>query len=709
MIRKKVNSILCATLILGITTSFNVVSVKAEPKSTLTQYGELRKGTLDSNFEFETYSTESDRYARIQEVDTKIAMSATISTEIKTQADLNTVLSNNKIGTAILSIDNNLNVIDSQNNILGSLSEILAKLEGTVIPAIRVQNASIVTSLSQFLNSTEIEDIYVLSSNPEIIKSIRALSPLTRGIIDFNTNSSGDLSTEELMNIVETVNKNSARIALLPEALLTRNNVEFLQKKLITVWGMSSDDNISTHKAITSGVNGLLSQNPTQAISSLEMYNDNTTIIRHQFIIGHRGIPSLAPENTMSGYKKAYELGADILETDIYLTKDNEIVIMHDSTLDRTTTGTGKVEDYTLAELKDLYANDQFPEEYPDERIPSLKEMLDEFKDKDVDIFIEIKSYNPEIVPVLVDLLKEKNMLDQVSIITFSADQAVLMREALPEISVGYLSSAGNTGKPYEFLRNTLKTIQPMGTTFNTSYALLNKEYLNISKQRGLTMWPWTYRSQSSLSNHFMLGIHGLTTDYTQWMSDKEVKIDSEKDQYDLNLNDTKEFNAIATNYQGNEYEVSGEIVVLEGEENLNISENSITAINEGTSYIQVKYTADMLGQTYDLYTQPIKVNINSNPNEDAQGLKKVKKLKAEEINSSTVELSWEAPKNSTDLVEYIIYKDNVKIATLNSNTTTYTLTNLTSKTNYKIEVSAKYLNGEESKTTSINVKTKNK
>lgn len=706
MNNKKIKSIICATLAAGMINGLFLNPVMAmgnngDGNVEISSFGEIRNGTLDSNFEISEERSLSDSYARIQEADTKIAMSATISTNINSEAELNKALENNKIGGAILYIDKDLNILAEDNSVIGNLEEVYERLEGRLMPILKVEDETGINTLAQFLNSREIEDLYIVSSNKEIVKEVRSLVPMARGIIEFNLGKSGDLTREELMEIVAHTNSNASKVALLPEELLTRNNVEFLQKKLITVWGTSKEDKISTHKVITSGVNGIISQNPEEVISSLESYNGNDTIIRHQFIIGHRGIPSLAPENTMSGYKKAFELGADVLETDIYLTRDNQIVIMHDGTIDRTTTGTGNVEDYTMAELKEFYANDQFPEAYPDERIPSLEEMLDEFKAKDVDIFVEVKSYKPEIIPVLVDLLKEKDMVDQVSIITFSDAQAKLMREAMPEISVGYLSSAGNNGKPYDYLRNTLKTIQPMGTTFNTSYAMLNKEYLNIAKQRGLTMWPWTYRKEADLAKHFTMGIHGLTTDYTQWISNKELRIDAEKSEYNLTINGVEEVKGITTDYIGNENNVEGEIVVIEGGENIEVNGNQVKGIKSGEAYIQIKYTGDMLGKPYDIYSEPIKVKVEEEVNID-----KVKKLKAEEVGNESLNLVWEKSDKASGITEYVIYKDGEEIATVPSEYTSYKVEGLKSNSIYGFKVTSRYSNGEESKPTSINVRT---
>ena len=94
-------------------------------------------------------------------------------------------------------------------------------------------------------------------------------------------------------------------------------------------------------------------------------------------VIAHRGSKGVRPENTLAAFKKAIEEGADGIETDVHLSKDGEMVIIHDETVDRTTNGTGRVFDHTLAELKQLSAGGSFSGRYQNEKIPTLQEVVD--------------------------------------------------------------------------------------------------------------------------------------------------------------------------------------------------------------------------------------------------------------------------------------------------------------------------------------------
>ena len=100
-------------------------------------------------------------------------------------------------------------------------------------------------------------------------------------------------------------------------------------------------------------------------------------------IMGHRGAPNLEPENTLLSISRAFEIGVDAVEIDVHLTKDNEIVVIHDATVDRTTNGTGPVCGYTLEVIKKLDAGKGQP-------IPTLQEVID-FSEGKLKLVIEFK------------------------------------------------------------------------------------------------------------------------------------------------------------------------------------------------------------------------------------------------------------------------------------------------------------------------------
>ena len=106
-------------------------------------------------------------------------------------------------------------------------------------------------------------------------------------------------------------------------------------------------------------------------------------------VFAHRGYSGRYPENTMTAFREAMKAGTDGIELDVQLSKDGQLVIIHDETLDRTTTGKGYVKDYTLSELKQLDASGRF---LTGERIPAFEEYCEWVKDTSLVTNVELKT-----------------------------------------------------------------------------------------------------------------------------------------------------------------------------------------------------------------------------------------------------------------------------------------------------------------------------
>lgn len=147
------------------------------------------------------------------------------------------------------------------------------------------------------------------------------------------------------------------------------------------------------------------------------------------WVAAHRGWRTEYPENTMEAIKAAVELGVDQIETDIRVTKDGELVLMHDATVDRTTNGTGKVIDYTLAELRELDAGIHKGEKFKGCKIPTFIEFMDYVKQfPKLTLDLELKEY-PEgdhaeiafrVCDKILEIVDEYGFTDRVVINSFS-------------------------------------------------------------------------------------------------------------------------------------------------------------------------------------------------------------------------------------------------------------------------------------------------
>ena len=138
------------------------------------------------------------------------------------------------------------------------------------------------------------------------------------------------------MLILRTANGSGAQIALLSDQTATQQAVEYLQKRLLTVWAQTQSSQVDLIAALTRGVNGIVVSDYQAANAALSFFNDEApTLLRVPLIVGHRGMPSEYVENTLMSAKGAADAGADVIENDIYLSRDNELFINHDPSLKR--------------------------------------------------------------------------------------------------------------------------------------------------------------------------------------------------------------------------------------------------------------------------------------------------------------------------------------------------------------------------------------
>ena len=147
------------------------------------------------------------------------------------------------------------------------------------------------------------------------------------------------------------------------------------------------------------------------------------------YVCGHRGAAGLKPENTLAGFREAVAMGADFVECDVHLSRDGEIVVIHDDTLDRTTNATGAVRGLTLAEIRMADAGGG-------ERVPTLDEVLDVVVPK-ARLLCELK--NDTVVPAAVAKVRERGLLDRVTFISFNVAALTLARAQGADVKLGYL------------------------------------------------------------------------------------------------------------------------------------------------------------------------------------------------------------------------------------------------------------------------------
>lgn len=236
--------------------------------------------------------------------------------------------------------------------------------------------------------------------------------------------------------------------------------------------------------------------------------------------IAHRGASGLAPENTRSAFHKAVELRADYLEFDVHLSKDGELVIMHDERIDRTTNGSGYIKDLTLPELRLLEVGGLFSEDFRGESIMTLNELLEEFYNQ-VGLLIELK--NPQSYPGIeekvVALLMDYDDISSIIVQSFDVESMRKIHTLLPEIEVGILihpSESILTAKKLDELTSFASYIN-----FNVSF--LSKRMVDNVHERGSKVLVWSKKDQRLVAKAQKFGVDGIITDFSTWPTDEPI------------------------------------------------------------------------------------------------------------------------------------------------------------------------------------------
>lgn len=269
--------------------------------------------------------------------------------------------------------------------------------------------------------------------------------------------------------------------------------------------------------AIAIGVLALTSK-PAQPAAVLSSFAEQP------LVIAHRGGKGLWPENSLFAFERASALGVDMLEMDLHLSSDGELVVIHDSTLDRTTNGDGPVAARSLAQLQALDAGYRWsadggqshPYRGQGVRIPTFTEVLERFPS--IPKVIEIKVPDVGMEAQLCDTLTAHQQRDKVIVGSFYDRSLQLFREQCP----GVATSAGPDSVRLLLALNWIG----LGSVLSPSYqalqipeahsglAIASRSLLQTASQRGLNVQLWTINEQPDMRRLLDLGADALITDY---------------------------------------------------------------------------------------------------------------------------------------------------------------------------------------------------
>lgn len=224
----------------------------------------------------------------------------------------------------------------------------------------------------------------------------------------------------------------------------------------------------------------------------------------------HRSASGQLPENTLPAFQRAVELGADGVELDIQLTKDGEMVVIHDERIDRTGGGKGWVKDYTLAELKEMNFAYDHPEMGKVE-IPTMKEVYELLKPTNLTINIELKTgiFDYEgIEEKIITLTKEEGMEERVIYSSFNHYSILKIQQLNPYAKTAFLYSDGTLDMPEYGKAHRVDALHP------ALYNLRMPGFVQKTKEFGLSVNVWTVNTPEFVQVCLAAGVDAIISNY---------------------------------------------------------------------------------------------------------------------------------------------------------------------------------------------------
>lgn len=450
---------------------------------------------------------------------TELVSPATVVTDV-TDRDILQNLTDSKGRTpanVILHIDDKMNVVDSKGGSLASFYDVYKSLDKKIIPIVYVNSDKVADAFVAFMRTKlNILDIAVMSKDANVVKKVRSALTGIRGIVEYEKVSS-------LYEIVRESTQAGAMTVVLPQKYADLASVAYLHARFKTVWVRAdSSARGDVWDSLFGGAFGVIADYSV----TYDVMETLFGFTRNIFNVAHRGLRKVYNENGLLGLEASMNAGVTHVELDAMLTKDKEVVIMHDDSISRTTTGSGNVANLTLEQLRSYVLKDK--DASAQEKIPTLQEVIELMKslndqnDTDVVLILEIKADDLDLVPRIKEILdSEQDFYENIVFITFESSEHQLsaLRDNMPWVPVCGLDSvnASNFASQLGALNEAHAGVDPSKGNFNS-------KFIHMLTDRGFTPWAWTFDEVGSKTNTTFdavaMGLVGVTSDEADIYSD---------------------------------------------------------------------------------------------------------------------------------------------------------------------------------------------
>lgn len=519
---------------------------------------------------------------------------------------------------AVLRVDEALAVLGDEGGALDTLEGALATLGGRMALGFAVETWPQAQAVTAAL-PRDGGPFLLISDDAEVLR--QAMDEKPDCLLVLNREALAAPQGDGAADAVEALRRETAACGavtvLLGPGWAQPACIAALQRELVSVWLAAGEDTSPTAlmRLITAGPYAVASRDMAAVEACLALLGDSA-VTRRVFLSGHRGAMNLAPENTLYAIDAGIEAGCDILEIDVALTRDGEVVLMHDREVFRTTGGPGTVERLTLEKLQALDANYEWQGDnrFAGAKVPTLDEVLAHVKGRGVSLMIEIKGSEVALMEKIAALVEAYDMADCCTVISNNYVNIAVMKKQAPWMARGLLANkmfdskadpAGAMDKALSYATKYSSHIFPDGT------GQRGEAYVQAMAKLGLgtIAFAWT---EESFDDAMRRGLYAVCTNDPDWGSAYACAVTPGDAEVALAVGEALTLRAMVETYGAGSFDTGDiRIIPVEGAAHMAVEDSAITGVSAGTASIILEYTqATALGNAYRLYTQPVAVRV---------------------------------------------------------------------------------------------------
>lgn len=543
-----------------------------------------------------------------------------------------------RAAVVMVSVDKSMNVLSKDGKALTSVESFIDTYRSSLIPAFIIDSEAEANALASLIHEKELIDCYVVAdkSNASLVKKVRlanATAAYVSGAVIFD-----DLNSEKDRKEAVTLVRDNMSYVAISRAPLTEESAFYFAARQVAAWSYA-ENSAGVYRGIANGYHGIISSDVSFVYDVYESIKA-TTVSGRPVIIAHRGANDKAdvayPENTIMGFRAAKEkYGADAVELDFGLSKDGYAILMHDDTVDRTTNGTGKFSDLTLAELKALSVDYVSGKKTT---IATLEEAIQLAIELDLVLYCHVKTETKANIAVFSYLVDKYNAHDRV--LLFGAAHSVYHsnnESVVSSTAYGFKDQAvitdgiGFSGGNQELLKNLsshldgVVAIKKSLTKYN--YQPLFYQYSKQGSMWGQESFYYQLSARGFVNSHSITdgeanmastaltvsGSTGFLTNHLQYSKDYYYKVDVSSENLELKVGEKIAPQRHLIKLVG-KTKLSIGVIQLDGPE-LVSNGGSYTLNTEGT--VTVVYYAEryVSGSTsYRIYSEPVTLTFKNAP-----------------------------------------------------------------------------------------------